>query len=137
MHEGSRFQRGIGTFIAKIALGEPAKLSVDDGHQLIQRFAVPSAQITKDLSRSRLYQCFVRPAPPVDAHTSSFVEFLPSSHGRDPFGQSLAAKKQAEADEGAYERLDNVGLRRDSHDGRLVDWAKHTLLRRSKAKKRK
>src|SRR5262249_8232583 len=68
---------------------------------------------------------------------SEGTDALPSSHGRDHFGQSLASKKQTEADEGAYQRLDNVGLRRDGHDGRLVDWAKCTMVRRSKAKNRK
>src|SRR5215468_4917465 len=71
------------------------------------------------------------------AHTGLFAEALSASHGQDDFGQSLGAKKQTEADESPYERRDNVGLRRDGHNGGLVDSTEYTLVRGGKAKKRK
>src|SRR5262245_7562365 len=68
MHECGGLQRVIRTFVAKIMLSDAAKLSVDDRHQLIQRFAVASAQITEDRGCFRLPQRLIRSALPADIH---------------------------------------------------------------------
>src|SRR5262249_46262133 len=70
MHERSGLQRMVRTFTAKIVPGEPAKLFVDNGHQLTERVLISCGQFTENPSRLRLPQRFFRPAahihhPPV------------------------------------------------------------------------